>query len=72
MLGTPLVKPAAPELRAHLGGVGTQLAQATELIVNIGTCAEIHCPYEVIQAILLEIRGPVALKQRQFFAVDAT
>ncbi len=52
---SPFVEPSAPELRAHLGAVGTQLAQFAELVVDIGTRAEVHRPREVIQAVLCEI-----------------
>ena len=69
--GTPLVEPAAPELRAHLWGVGPQLAEATELLVDVRTRAEVHRPRQVIEAVLLEVARPVALEQRQLRAVDA-
>ena len=71
MAGAPFVEPAAPELGAHLRGVGTQLAEAAELVVDIGTRAEVHRPGKVVEAVLLEVRGPVALEQRQLLAVDA-
>ena len=71
MAGTPLVEPAAPELRAHLRGIGAQLAEAAELLVDVGTRTEVHRPCEVVKAVLLEVARPVALEERQFLAIDA-
>ena len=63
MAGSPLVEPSAPEFRAHKGRVGTELAQPTELVVDIGSRAEVHGPHQVIQSVLLEVGVPVALEQ---------
>ena len=71
MTGTPLVEPSAPELRTHLGCVGTQLTQTAELLVDVGTCAEVHRPCQVFQTVLLEVAGPVALEESHLVAVDA-
>ena len=72
MASAPLVEPAAPELRAHLWCVRTQLAKTTELIVDVGTRAEVHRPGKVVQSVLLEVARPVALEQCQFLAIDTT
>ena len=61
----PFVEPSAPELRAHLGRVRTQLTQLLELVVDVGTGTEIHRPCEVIKAVLGEIGTPVALEERE-------
>ena len=70
--GAPLVEPSAPELRAHLRRVGAQLAQAAELLVDVGARAEVHGPRQVVEAVLLEVARPVALEQLNLLAIDAT
>ena len=71
MAGTPFVEPAAPELGAHLGRIGSQFAQAAELLVDVGTGAEVHGPRQVVESVFLEVARPVALEQSQFLAIDA-
>ncbi len=66
MACSPFVEPSAPEFRAHKWRVGSKLAQASELIVYLSSGTEVHGPYKVIEAILLEIRVPVALKEYCF------
>ena len=63
MAGSPLVEPSAPELRAHLRGVGTQLTETSELLVDIGTGAEVHRPHQVIESVRGEVACPVALEE---------
>ena len=71
MAGTPFVEPTAPELGAHLGRIGSQFAQAAELLVDVGTGAEVHGPCQVVESVLLEVARPVALEQSQFLTIDA-
>ena len=52
---SPSVKPSAPVLRAHERHVGAQLLEATELVVDVGTCTEVHRPYEVVEGVELEV-----------------
>ena len=65
MACSPLVKPPAPELRAHLRSVGTQFAEAFELLVDVGACAEVHRPHKVVEAVLGEVARPVALEENR-------
>ena len=37
--------------------------QAAELLVYVGSSAEVHCPYEVVESIIGEVARPVALEQ---------
>ena len=60
----PFVEPSAPEFRAHLGRIGSEFAQTAELLVDVGSGAEVHCPGEVIKGVLLEVGIPVALEER--------
>ena len=55
VLTSPVVEPSAPELRAHERGVGAQLLQAAELVVDVGTGTEVHRPYEVVEGVELEV-----------------
>ena len=64
MACSPFVEPSAPELRAHQRGIGAQLFQALELLVDVGTCAEVHGPYQVVESVLREVTGPVALEEK--------
>ena len=59
----PLVEPSAPELGAHLRGVGAELAEAAELFVDVCSRAEVHRPDEVVEAVLGEVARPVALEE---------
>ena len=70
MLATPLVEPSAPELRAHLGSIGTQFAKTAELVVDVSTRAEVHRPDEVIETIVGEVARPVALEQLHLVETD--
>ena len=63
MIGPPLIEPATPEFGTHQGCIGAQLLEAGKLMIDIGSCTEIHGPNEIIEAILLEIRAPVALEK---------
>ena len=72
MASTPFVKPTAPELRAHLWSIRTELSEATELLVDVGTRAEVHRPHQVVQSVLFEVRTPIALEESQFLTIDAT
>ena len=48
--------------------MGTHLAQLGKLLVYVGACAEIDRPYQVFEAVVEEVRGPVALEQGDFVA----
>ena len=72
MACAPFVEPSRPEFRTHLRSIGTQLTKTTELIVDVSTCAEVHCPHQIVQSVLLEVRTPVALEESQLLAIDAT
>ena len=63
MASSPFVEPTAPELRTHLWRLWTQLAQAAELLVDIGASTEVHGPYKVVKTVFGEVRRPVALEQ---------
>ena len=63
MASAPLVKPSAPELRAHQWPIGTQLAKCAKLIVDVGTSAKVHSPQKVVQSVAGEIGTPVALEE---------
>ena len=63
MVGSPFVKPATPKLTTHQWAVRTQLFQPGKLLVDVGSCAEVHCPCEVVEAVVGEIARPVALEQ---------
>ena len=52
MTGSPLIKPAAPELRTHQWTVGTQLLQLRKLLIDIGTRSKIHGPYQIVKSVL--------------------
>ena len=58
-----MVEPAAPELATHQGRFGPHLFELAELVVDVGTRAEIDGPEQVIQRIVLEVRAPVALEE---------
>ena len=64
MLAPPVVEPAAPELAAHQRCVRACFLQIRELGVDVGACPEINRPKQVVQAVELERRTPVALEQR--------
>ena len=66
MLAAPLVEPSAPKLRAHFGSIGTQFAETTELVIDVGSRAEVHGPDEIVETIVGEIARPVALEQLHF------
>ena len=66
MLAAPLVEPSAPKLRAHFGSIGTQFAETTELVVDVGTRAKVHSPDEVIETIVGEVARPVTLEELNF------
>ena len=68
--GAPLVKPAAPELAAHAGSVRAQLAEPSELLIDIRAGSEVHCPRQIVERVLFEVRGPVALEESHLVAVD--
>ena len=68
MVGAPFVKPSAPELGAHQRGIGAQLLQTGELLVDIGARTEIHGPDQVVQTVEGEIAGPVALEHLHILA----
>ncbi len=64
MFSSPMVEPAAPELAAHQRSIRPELLQMRELLPDVGSCSEIHCPQQVVQTIVREIRIPVALEKR--------
>ena len=63
MVGTPFVEPTAPEFRTHQRAVGTKLFQFGKLLVDVGTCTEVHGPDQIVESVQGEVRGPVALEQ---------
>ena len=62
MARAPLVEPPAPVFGAHQRRRGAQLPP--ELVVDVGPGAEVHRPYKVVEPVLGEVAGPVALEQR--------
>ena len=42
VVGSPLVEPSAPELRAHQWCIRAKFFQAGELVVDIRTCTKVH------------------------------
>ena len=66
MTCTPFVKPATPELRTHQWRLRSKLFETLKLCIDIRTCAEIHRPDQVVESVVLEVAGPIALKQRYF------
>ena len=63
MLSAPLVEPSAPELGAHQRGVRANFLKTTELVIDVGTSAEVHGPNKVIKTIVKEVAGPVTLEE---------
>ena len=72
MVGSPFVKPATPKLTTHQRAVRTQLFQPGKLLVDVGSCTEVHRPDQIIQPIQGEVRRPVTLEERDLMAEMAT
>ena len=63
VVGSPLVEPAAPEFGAHQRAIRTEFLQRCKLLVDVGSCTEVHGPYQVVESVLGEVGRPVALEQ---------
>ena len=70
--GSPLIEPAAPELRAHERRVGTHLLEAGKLLVDIAAGAKVHSPQQVVETIKVEIARPVTLEQCEVGTIQST
>ena len=72
VLAAPLVEPSAPELRAHQRSLRTHFLEFAELVVDVGTCAEVHRPHEVVETVVEEVARPVALEECHLVESDRT
>lgn len=48
----------------HISGLSrTEFLQRCKLLVDVGSCTEVHGPYQVVESVLGEVGRPVALEQ---------